>query len=120
MTTSAGFPLNRRFCFILDLKDDLTSIAEYKKHHEKIWPEISDSIRSAGVEDMEIYLLDTRVFMIMEVNDSFSFERKAKADQQNPKVQEWEKLMWNFQQALPQAKPGEKWLRMERIFKLED
>jgi L-rhamnose mutarotase len=60
------------------------------------------------------------MFMIMEVNDSFSFERKAKADQQNPKVQEWEKLMWNFQQALPQAKPGEKCLRMERIFKLKD
>jgi len=69
---------------------------------------------------MEIYLLGTRMFMIMEVNDSFSFERKAKADQQNPKVQEWEKLMWNFQQALSQAKAGEKWLRMERIFKLED
>jgi len=112
--------MNRRFCFALDLKDDPASIAEYKKYHQKIWPEISDSIRSAGVEDMEIYLLGTRMFMIMEVNDSFSFERKAKADQQNPKVQEWEKLMWNFQLALPQAKPGEKWLLMDRIFKLED
>jgi L-rhamnose mutarotase len=112
--------MNRRFCFTLDLKDDPVLIAEYKKYHEKICPEISDSIRSAGIEDMEIYLLGTRMFMIMEVNDSFSFERKAKADQQNPKVQEWEKLMWNFQQALPQAKPGEKWLRMERIFKLKD
>jgi len=112
--------MNRRFCFALDLKDDPAGIAEYKKYHEKIWPEISESIRSAGIEDMEIYLLGTRMFMIMEVNDSFSFERKAKADQQNPKVQEWEKLMWNFQQALSQAKAGEKWLRMERIFKLED
>jgi L-rhamnose mutarotase len=68
---------------------------------------------------MEIYLLGTRMFMIMDVNESFSFEKKAKSDQQNAKVQEWEKLMWKFQQALPQSKPGEKWLRMERIFKLE-
>lgn len=30
-----------------------------------------------------------------------------------------EKLMWKFQKALPEAKPGEKWLLMERIFKLE-
>jgi len=112
--------MNRRFCFTLDLKDEPVLIAEYKKYHENIWPEISDSIRSAGIEDMEIYLLGTRMFMIMEVNDSFSFERKAQADQQNPKVQEWEKLMWKFQKALPQAKPGEKWLRMERIFKLQD
>ncbi|HEV2397011.1 MAG TPA: L-rhamnose mutarotase [Candidatus Sulfotelmatobacter sp.] len=109
----------RRFCLTLDLKDDPKLIAEYKKYHEKIWPEITDSIKESGIEDMEIYLLGTRMFMIMEVNGSFSFAKKAKADRANPKVQEWEQLMWKFQQALPQAKPGEKWLPMERIFKLE-
>ena len=56
--------------------------------------------------------------MIMEVNDSFSFEEKARTDRINPKVQEWEQLMWKFQQPLPQARPGEKWMLMERIFKL--
>lgn len=111
--------MNRRYCLTLDLKDDPKLIAEYKRYHEKIWSEITRSIRDAGIEDMEIYLLGARMFMIMEVNESFSFEAKAQADQANPKVQEWEKLMWKFQQALPQAKPGEKWLRMERIFKLE-
>jgi len=108
-----------RYCLTLDLKDDPALIAEYKRYHEKVWPEITRSIRDAGIEDMEIYLLGTRMFMIMEVNESFSFEAKARSDQRNPKVQEWEKLMWRFQQALPQANPGEKWLRMERIFKLE-
>jgi L-rhamnose mutarotase len=58
------------------------------------------------------------MFMIMEVTESFSFEAKSEADRQNPKVQEWENLMWRFQKALPEARPGEKWLRMERIFKL--
>jgi len=67
---------------------------------------------------MEIYLLGTRMFMIMEVNESFSFEAKRKADEADPKTQEWEALMWKYQQALPQAKPGEKWLKMERIFNL--
>ena len=111
--------MSRRYCFALDLKDDPQLIAEYKRYHEKIWPEITASIKQSGIEDLEIYLLGTRMFMVMDVNESFSFEKKAKADQQNPKVQEWEKLMWKFQQALPQAKSGEKWLRMERIFKLE-
>jgi L-rhamnose mutarotase len=59
------------------------------------------------------------MFMIMEVNESFSFEKKAEADRKNPKVQEWENLMWTFQQALPGALPDEKWLLMERVFKLE-
>jgi len=50
---------------------------------------------------------------------AFRLKKKAKADQQNPRVQAWEQLMWKFQQPLPEAEPGEKWLRMERIFKLE-
>ncbi len=111
--------MNRRFCLTLDLKNDQQLIDEYRRYHEKIWPEISRSIRDSGIEDMEIYQLGTRMFMIMEVNESFSFEKKAKADQLNPKVQEWEQLMWKFQQPLPDARPGEKWLGMERIFKLE-
>jgi len=112
--------MSRRYCLTLDLKNDPKLIAEYKKYHEKIWPEITASIRESGIADMEIYLLGTRMFMIMEVNESFSFATKSASDAGNPKVQEWEQLMWKFQQALPSAKPGEKWMLMERIFKLED
>ncbi|PYX86901.1 MAG: L-fucose mutarotase [Acidobacteria bacterium] len=110
---------NKRYCLTLDLKNDPKLIAEYKKYHEKIWPEITRSITGSGIVDLEIYLLGTRMFMIMEVNGKFSFEAKSKADESNPKVQEWEQLMWKFQQPLPQAKPGQKWMLMDRIFKLE-
>ena len=111
--------MSRRYCLTLDLKDDPKLIAEYKMYHEKIWPEITASIHESGIEDMEIYVLGARMFMIMQVNESFSFAKKAAADAANPKVQEWEQLMWKFQQALAEAEPGEKWLLMERIFKLE-
>jgi L-rhamnose mutarotase len=111
--------MTRRFCLTLDLKDDPALIAEYKRYHEKIWPEITRSIKSAGIENLEIYLLGTRMFMILEAGPEFSFKAKAQADQANPKVQEWEELMWKFQKPLPKAKPGEKWLLMERVFKLD-
>jgi L-rhamnose mutarotase len=111
--------MNRRFCLTLDLKDDPKLIADYRRYHEKIWPEITRSIKDSGIEALEIYLLGARMFMIMEVNQHFSFEAKSRADQSNPKVQEWENLMGTFQQRLPQAKPGEKWLLMEKIFDLE-
>ncbi|HEY6386101.1 MAG TPA: L-rhamnose mutarotase [Candidatus Acidoferrum sp.] len=111
--------MNRRYGLTLDLKDAPELIAEYKRYHEKIWPEIAKNIKDSGIEDMEIYLLGTRMFMVMEVNDKFSFEAKAKADRENPKVREWEELMWKFQEPLANAKPGEKWLLMEKIFKLE-
>ncbi|MCX3265113.1 L-rhamnose mutarotase [Pedobacter agri] len=108
----------KRYCFTLDLIEDDELIAAYKQYHEAIWPEIVESIKSSGINDMEIYLSGTRLFMIMETNDTFSFENKAKADLENPKVQEWETLMWNYQKALPNAKPGEKWRLMDQIFKL--
>ena len=110
--------MNRRYCLTLDLKDDPELIAEYKRHHERVWPEILQSIRDAGIVSLEIYLLGTRMCMVMEVNEKFSFEAKAAADRSNSKVQEWEQLMWKFQKALPQARPGEKWLLMEKIFEL--
>jgi len=112
--------MNKRYCLTLDLKDDPALIAEYKRFHKKIWPEITKSIKESGIEDLEIYLLGTRLFMIMEVSPSFSFERKAEADRNNPKVQEWENLMWKFQKPLPEARPGDKWLLLEQIFKLEN
>jgi L-rhamnose mutarotase len=108
----------KRYALALDLKDDPKLISEYERYHERIWPEIEKSIRNSGIENMEIYRIGNRLFMLMEVSDDFSFEQKAKMDAGNKKVQEWETLMWNYQQALPMAKPGEKWLLMKKIFQL--
>src|SRR5690625_3649093 len=110
----------QRFCLALDLKDDPKLISEYEKQHKNIWPEIKKSIKDAGVKQMEIFRAGNRMFMIMEVDDTFSFEKKEAMDRANEKVQEWEKLMWKYQQALPFAKPGEKWVLMDRMFQLEE
>jgi L-rhamnose mutarotase len=108
----------RKYCLALDLKDDKSLIEQYEAYHQKVWQEILESIKGSGIETMEIYRVNTRLFMIMEVNETFSFEAKKKADETNPKVQEWEALMWKFQQALPFASPGEKWVLMDKIFDL--
>jgi L-rhamnose mutarotase len=108
----------KRYCLALDLIDDPTLIAEYEKYHEASWPENIQAIKDAGITVMDIYRTGNRLFMIMETNDDFSFERKSEMDKVNPKVQEWEQLMWKYQQALPHAKPGEKWIVMKKIFEL--
>ena len=110
--------MKQRYCLTLDLKDDPELIAEYRRYHREVWPEVIASLKSAGIEQAEIYLLGTRMCMILDVNESFSWEKKHAADRENPIVQRWESLMWRFQQPLPKTKPGEKWLLMERIFKL--
>jgi L-rhamnose mutarotase len=109
-----------RHCLTLDLKNDATAIAEYKRYHVKIWPEVKQSLFDAGVEKMEIYLLGTRMFMIMDVDDSFSLSKKAVMDLANAKVQEWETVMHGFQEQLPGARADQYWMEMERVFSLAD
>ncbi len=110
----------KKYCLAVDLKDDPELIAEYENWHKKenAWPEIMKSIIGSGISNMEIHRTGNRLFMIMETDDNFSFERKAAMDGSNQKVQEWEQLMWKFQQPLPWAKEGEKWVLMSKIFEL--
>ncbi len=109
-----------RVCMMLDLKDDPELIAEYKRYHERVWPEVVKSLKDAGIREMEIFLGGNRLFMVLDTVDGFSFDEKLKLDAKNPKVQEWESLMWKFQQAVPWGKPGEKWQPTECVFKLSD
>ena len=119
MSIAPERPATKRYCLTLDLKDEPALIVEYKRYHEHVWPEITRSLKDAGVLDMEIYLLGTRMFMIMEVGEGFSFAKKAKMDSDNPKVREWEELMGKFQNPPPNASPVERWQLMERVFELE-
>ena len=107
-----------KYCLALDLKDDPALIAAYEQHHQQVWKEIIDSITGAGINVLDIYRTGNRLFMIIEAADEFSFDKKAAMDAANSKVQEWETLMWQFQQPLPWAKKGEKWVLMEKIFSL--
>ena len=110
----------KKYCLALDLKDDEISINEYEKYHQQVWPGIVASLHKAGIQQMEIYRVASRLFMIMETGDDFNFDEKEKSDAANRVVQEWEQLMWKYQQALPGSKPDEKWRLMKKIFDLKE
>ena len=111
--------VTQKYYLALDLKEDAQLISEYKSYHKTVWPEIIESIKESGIEVLDIYCVGNRIFMIIEANEEFSFDEKSKKDANNPKVQEWEELMWKFQLALPFSKSGEKWMLMEKIFELK-
>ena len=115
-------PPAQRLCFALDLHDEAEAIAAYREWHRPGGPPeaVSRSIREAGIRELEIWLTGPRLFMVMEVEPGFSLDAKARADQSNPLVQAWEKLMWTFQRPLPWAAPGEKWVQAERIYALSE
>ena len=107
-----------RHCLALDLKDDPQLIAEYERYHAPggVWPEILNNLKKHGVLQLEIYRTGNRLFMILETSEDVTFDKKAAADNLDPLVQEWEQLMWKFQQPLPGAAEGEKWILMRKIF----
>lgn len=108
--------------YVLDLHNDPALIAEYERWHQRgrIWPEVVDSIRAAGIRDMQIFRAGNRLLMVLDAPDDFSPEAKAAADADNPRVQAWETKMWAFQQALPFAASAQKWVPMTRFFSLRD
>lgn len=111
-----------RLYYALDLRDDAAAIAEYENWHRPgvVWPEIVASIHAAGIEDMEIFRTGNRLVMVMQVPDGYDAADKQAADATDPRVQDWERLMDGYQQRLPWAKPGEKWVAMRGIFSLKE
>jgi L-rhamnose mutarotase len=108
----------KKFALTLALKDDPQLIKEYERFHENVWPAVLNSITDSGIQNMEIYREGTKLFMTITANDDFSFERKSAMDSGNAKVQEWEELMWKYQQKISGAAPDEKWVLMKKIFEL--
>ena len=113
---------SQQYCLLLSLENDKALIEEYERYHQAgaVWPEVVDSIRDSGIQSMRIYRLGTKLVMIVEADENFSFEEKAAADRDNPKVQEWERLMERFQK-VDALRPDEgKWQMANRIFDLAE
>jgi L-rhamnose mutarotase len=110
----------KRYCLTLDLKNDPELIRQYKYWHEdkNIWPEIPRGIRESGLNEMEIYLRGTRMFMIVEADESVDFDSAMKKMATLPRQSEWAAFVARFQQQLLDAQGDEKWMMMERVFKL--
>ncbi|MHB9797687.1 L-rhamnose mutarotase [Pseudomonas sp. MT3] len=112
--------MSQRHCLALDLADDPQLIAQYRQAHQCIWPEVAANLRANGVLDMQIWQLGTRLFMVMEVSERFSFQALDQASANSPRIQEWETLMWRYQRSTPWNAPGQKWVPMDCIFSLAE
>ena len=110
----------KRFCQTLDLKNNPELIAEYRRRHSEgeAWSEVLDGIRSVGILEMEIYIVGTRLFMIVETPLNFDWDSAMARLATLPRQQECEDYMSEFQKAAPGSSPNEKWQMMERMFHL--
>jgi L-rhamnose mutarotase len=112
----------QRLYFALDLRDDPALIAAYEEWHHpnNVWPEIVESLRTAGIDELQILRCGNRLIMVIEASAEFSITTLAAQESVNPRVRAWEDLMWRFQLPLPFANAGEKWVPMKRVFSLRE
>ena len=110
----------KRYCQVLDLKDDPKLIEEYIFWHkpENIWPEIVQGLREVGIINMEIYRFGNRLFMIVDVPDAFDYEKQMTRLAALPRQAEWEEFVSKFRKSAPDATSDEKWQMTDKIFDL--
>jgi L-rhamnose mutarotase len=108
-----------RYVLTVDLKDDPAVVAAYKEYHRRVWPEVLASLRNAGIREMEIFLLERRLVMIVETDGRDIRQCFALHHDSHPRVIEWERLMTSMQVPPGGATPGEGWTAMTRVFELD-
>ena len=110
----------KRYCQTMDLRDNAELIRKYKEAHDRdhFWDEIKQGIRSVGILEMEIYILGTRLFMIVETPLDFDWDSAMVRLATLPRQEEWEAYVAQFQQCNENATSDEKWRMMERMFYL--
>ena len=110
----------KRYCQTLSLRDNPDLIEAYRKAHskEESWPEIRAGIREVGILEMEIYILGSKLFMIVETPLNFDWDKAMAKLATLPRQAEWEEYVAKFQQCAEGATSDEKWQMMERMFYL--
>lgn len=104
------------FILICDLKDDEEAILAYDEVHKNVSPAIIQSLHDSGILGMSIYRWRNRLTMILTADEEFTFEKKAALDLANPKVQEWEAFLGQYQTNLPGTPDNWRWQLMTQVF----
>lgn len=108
-----------RCVFTVNLRDEPGIVDTYVRHHREVWPDVQASLRNAGVDEMDIYLLGHRLVMVVEMRDGIDYRTAFRAHAAStPRVAEWERLMQSLQTPAEEARAGEWWAVMEPVFHL--
>lgn len=108
----------KAFGLTLCLQDDPDKIAAYKRFHQSVWPEVTARLREVGVQQMQIFVRDRRMFMYLVTDDAFDPTRDFARINEDPTSARWNAQMADLQQRAPEANADEWWAPMELAFDL--
>lgn len=110
----------KRYVQFLEISHDPELVAQYRKWHSEgySWQEVRDGIRQVGILEMEIYILGSRLVMIVDAPEDFRWDEAMARLATLPRQTEWEAFVSKFQGCSADARSDEKWQPMERMFRL--
>ena len=108
----------KTFGLTLNLQNDVDKIAAYKSAHLAVWPAVTDRLRECGIQEMQIFVRGTRMFMYVVTDDDFDPARDFARINEDPASARWNALMADLQARSPEANPDEWWAPMELVFDL--
>jgi len=105
----------KRYGSIIGLQPD--RIAEYKRLHAAVWPDVLKQIRASNITNYSIFLKEPEnlLFAYFEyVGDDYEADMAAMAA--DPKTQDWWAVCMPCQKPLDSRRPGEWWADMAEVF----
>jgi L-rhamnose mutarotase len=109
----------KRYAMTVLLRDDPEIIRRYEAYHANAWPEVNNGLLECGISRMFIYRFGRQLFMFMETGDDFDMARDLPKYMEQPRAKEWDEMMAGFQETLPGAPEGSKWVEMNEVYALE-
>ena len=110
----------KTYAYTINLKNNPVLIAEYIEYHRNVWPEVLESLKKTGIKSDRIFILRTRLFMLLDVEDGFDPQLDLQIHTASPREKEWQTLMNKFQMPVEEAGEGEWWAQMELIFDMSE
>ncbi len=93
-------------------------LAEYRKYHAKVWPEVLAKITDCNIRNYTIFHKDDMLFAYFEYVGT-DFEADMAKMAADPKTQEWWAIMKPMQDPVKTRRQGEWWSDMEEVFHLD-
>ena len=102
-----------------NLVSDTIKQGEYLQYHAtqfKEWPEISRGFCNADFQQLLIYKNGRQLMLVISIPKGADFQKiNSKTTENNPRVNDWNKMMAQYQEGVSGTKPGETWVFFEQV-----
>ena len=106
----------KRVGFMLKVRQD--RLAEYKRHHEQVWPEMLAALREAGWHNYSLFVRDDGLlFGYCETPDGLeAAQARMAATEVNTR---WQEFMAPYFESTNNARPDEMFVELTEVFHLD-